>query len=345
MRTVFLVGNGFDMAAGLDTKPATFINYFLAKAERLPEEDPAHTLAKSIQIDGVNAWSNYELMLGQHAVDFAKEDEGAFLEQVDALTEQLGFWLEEKEKLISNDFVEQNAKKCLTSMATFPSYLPVLRREMIQNLRNSRSNEDWHFDLICFNYTDLLFRMYQKMDGEGSILHNLNSGRKCLLGRYYQVHGNLRDQRIICGVDNSTQIANTAFAESEMVNRTLVKSAAISEVVGDNTDKLALKAINRADIICIFGMSFGLTDARWWKQVRKRLSENSSSLLVLFSYDLASNLSPYRMHQQDLVVRGVMDQFFNSCGDEKHPTELTDRIIVAQSSLVFPFASMLVEQG
>ena len=61
-----IVGNGFDMAAGLDTSTKAFVESF---AERHNEADsPAGRLAAKIKQEGPENWADFERKLGEYAV-------------------------------------------------------------------------------------------------------------------------------------------------------------------------------------------------------------------------------------------------------------------------------------
>ncbi|MFR9634620.1 MAG: hypothetical protein SNI46_07205, partial [Rikenellaceae bacterium] len=61
---------------------------------------------------------------------------------------------------------------------------------------------------------------------------------------------------------------------------------------GTDRDKYCKDLIYKADLICLFGVSFGDTDALWWGHIARRLINNSSSKLIIFIHkrDFETNI-------------------------------------------------------
>ncbi len=342
MHSVFLVGNGFDMAAGLKTSPEPFLEHVLAVSESPDVSSGTRELANNIRKD-VSVWSDYESQIGAHAADFDEGRAVDYLEQASALCNLLGEWLLEKEDIVSSEFVDSNAADCMASMATFQRKLPELQYKMFQDARKNREREDWHFDVACFNYTSLMRRMYESAGGKGTILRGLGQA-SCRLGNFIQVHGSLESREIICGVDHSGQIANDAFASDRSVTKFLVKGETEREVNARERDHEGMDLIGSADIICIYGMSFGASDARWWSAVHSRMVENQNALLVLFSYEMASGPKTFSAYDRGKRVDEAIDSFLLASGGLKESDSIRERIIATESGRVFPFKMRLEDK-
>ncbi|WP_322354124.1 AbiH family protein [Paratractidigestivibacter sp.] len=342
MHSVFLVGNGFDMAAGLKTAPKLFLKHVLEISQSADAGPGAKGLAASIKKD-VSAWSDYESQIGAHAAAFGEGQADEYLEQASDLCNLLGEWLLEKEELVSSEFVGSNAAGCMASMASFQRQLPELQYRMFEDVRRNRAHEDWHFDVACFNYTSLMRRMYESAGGRGAILRGLGSAN-CRLGNFIQVHGSLESDEIICGVDNAGQIANEAFASDCSVTKFLVKGETEREVNARERDHEGLDLIASADIICIYGMSFGASDARWWSAVRSRMVENQNTLLVLFSYKMATAPKTFSAYRRGKLVDEVIDSFLLASGGLEESDSIRGRIIATESGKVFPFNTQLEDR-
>lgn len=334
MRTAFLVGNGFDLSLGMETDPLSFLSDFVS--EHLSDSsEPAARLAAKIQKDGFDTWSDYEMALGRYSSAFEENEAGDYLRQKAELDRYLGEWLEKKNRQFKDDFISANAMSCLSSMASFSDSLPQLQKNLISSIRNRHSNEHWRQDIICFNYTDVLLRMYEKVGGKDAKLASLNGGLYSMLGDFIQPHGSLRRREIVCGVDNIQQIVNQSLQSKLEVQQNLVKPITIGKVLYRNDDDRAINTIRNANIICVFGMSFGKTDARWWKEIVSVLKGDRNKLLIIFSYGYSQAVHSFASYEKGRAINAVRESLYSALEDDSVPQSLSDRILVVDSSLLF----------
>ena len=111
-----------------------------------------------------------------------------------------------------------------------------------------------------------------------------NNSFKTIVSSAIHIHGTINDP--ILGVDNASQIFNEELIKSGDVIGYLVKPL-INTTLGSLVDAKAKKTIINADLICIYGMSLGETDATWWKLVGDKLQKGS--IVVLYVYDKDAN--------------------------------------------------------
>lgn len=106
---------------------------------------------------------------------------------------------------------------------------------------------------------------------------------------------------------------------------------------GDLIDQAALNLINRADIICIFGMAMGTTDRTWWKAVSDWLDKgNDKHILAINAWGNESDIYPGD-HRK--IVSATLESFFLGAGisDASVKKRLEPRIVVSRNSKVFDF--------
>ena len=65
VKVCVIVGNGFDMAAGLGTSTEAFVARFAE--QHAGEDSPAGRLAAQIAQDGPKTWADFERKLGEYA--------------------------------------------------------------------------------------------------------------------------------------------------------------------------------------------------------------------------------------------------------------------------------------
>ena len=96
------------------------------------------------------------------------------------------------------------------------------------------------------------------------------------------IHGKLGGNMLM-GVNDANQLP---FSENlpDKIRRRLIKPEKNKDM-GFNIDTQANRLISESDIICIYGMSIGATDAIWWKKVGKWLLENETRVIIYFVYD------------------------------------------------------------
>ncbi len=61
----------------------------------------------------------------------------------------------------------------------------------------------------------------------------------------------------------------------------MIKSQSV-EIIGQLWHEKAKKMINDSNIICIYGMSMGITDTIWFSQIMDWLKANDSRQLIIF---------------------------------------------------------------
>ena len=346
MNVTVLVGNGFDLAAGLSTTPKSFLNSFVDKYACAPDEsDPnAVAMAKHIQDEGVDSWASFESKLGEYSKQFAESEYDVFLKQAASLINYLGIWLADQEKRVTEDFVKRNAHECLKSLSRLGDSLNMKHGELVNGLISSHSNEHVVFNLICFNYTSTLKRFYDFVGGRNTSLGIISGNRSYLLGSFIFAHESLDEGRIVCGVDDIDQLANESFRSNRAVRNTLVKSSIQSDTFFSTNDEAAKKCIGEANLIVVFGMSIGSTDRRWWRSIYERISKSKEALAVLTYYvdpQDGPEYSPYPGYQIQEQVKG---SFLGYSGETIEGCTISDRILVSPTHGLFPFAESLTER-
>ena len=341
LRSVVLVGNGFDISIGMETSASAFLESFVQESVDSNIQF-ARDLANRISVDGVDTWADFERMIGRYSENFNLSSVESYLGQKEALDDYLGEWLEKKNESVTESFVKANAMKCLSSLTRFRHGLPDRQRGLIERIMKSHSAEDWVLDIICFNYTDTLMKMHKLLGGEGTKLGSFIQNRYSVLGKFVFAHGSLEQREIISGVDNPSQIASSELAKLDEVKRALVKEEIEASVYQRTRDADALSLIRKANIIYVFGMSYGITDERWWKAIDGRMSSDGNCLLILFSLDYSRSLSgSYSPVSRARITNQVVESFLASRGNVDSDKEYRDRIIVADSGLLLPITSSL----
>lgn len=328
-----IVGNGFDMAAGLDTSTKAFVESF---AERHNEADsPAGRLAAKIKQEGPENWADFERKLGEYAVtveeSFDEVDGVAeFVNAKSTMEDDLAAFMKEREDLVDPDKVKDYSAECLASICNWLGALTPKDRKRFLGEFGSPYTFDLNF--VTLNYTHVLDAMVDaNTSSMSSVSADYVEGYK--LHGCIHAHGDLAENPI-CGVDNPSQICSEKLANNAEVLETVVKSSTQS-MLGSLDDESAFDIIRAAEVIMVYGCSLGVTDSRWWKAVINRLkSSTTKRFVVLFSYGFKrSGCSAATIREH---INGLKAQLFDSAGmsDEENKVQLFDRIFILPSDVI-----------
>ena len=309
MRTLYIIGNGLDVALGLKTRYPDFYDYYCGLKEDERNEDVIK-LRKDIAKNKED-WKDLEYQLGQYTAKVPQGEvmEGICLNLNDSLREYL---LREQAKVSSEDF---DRKLCILNMAFPEKYLLTTDREIVYQNISDTSNRN--IDIITLNYTDTLEKILS--NGKNGIVdsgYDTTGTRRWILGSLYHVHGTLSGSPLV-GVDNASQIANKEFTENEDLREIMIKPEANS-AIKSGVDRRCRDLIAQANVIVLFGVSLGDTDLTWWKEIGKHL-KGSNAIVILFHYDPKMNLDHHEYYtaQYERKWRGEFVRKSECGGAEK----------------------------
>lgn len=282
----FLIGNGFDLNVGLDTKYTDFYKYYTARRK--------DELSKEIA-ENLEAWSDMELALGRYTKDI--KDKDVYWECEKDLEGCLLEYLEEQMKRID---LKDNQKRrdigynMRYSLTGFYKKFPHQIKSHIEKIL-SDENKQAEYSFITFNYTDALEKCLEAA-AEQSVDGLWPEIGKTVL----HIHGTTKSGDIVLGVNDEGQIANKEFRNNSLDRQRFIKEEII-EHNGNTNKERACKIIDSSSIICIFGMSIGQTDKTWWQYIAKWLQDDKNRRLIIFAKD--GNTS-------------AVSKYFNECENE-----------------------------
>lgn len=290
MNITFLVGNGFDISAGIDTSYSGFYKWYCAQEsdQRNPEPEWIKEFKNNILEDMKKplkdrTWADFELGLGEYTKYFQKSTLGRFVDcyedAVTNLQKYIELQIEGKVKNIASAQKEAFSRGLLK----FPDELPDVPREMINQLLPPQIKEDIWYRFISFNYTAVLDE-FVKATSTISLTHWTKGAT------YYakvdpnvlHIHGSIDDMPLM-GVNDKEQIKNDELREDIDLQQYLVKPVA-SSALGELVQQKAKEWIQKSNIICLWGLSIGETDSQWWKEIMGWLSKDKAHQLVVFWY-------------------------------------------------------------
>ncbi len=92
----------------------------------------------------------------------------------------------------------------------------------------------------------------------------------------------IHDLDIILGVNDETQIKNDKLRTD--YGKTLLVKPFVNNRLETLVDEECRELINESDLICLFGLSLGETDATWWETIGEHI-KNTRAILIYFAFD------------------------------------------------------------
>lgn len=316
MNITFLLGNGFDIGLGLQTRYEDFYQTY-TKINSNDSENvrrfKKELSNKDLNYSGeITDWSDFEKAFGQYSDRFNVDTKMDYLECFEDFVIQFNAYLEAEEKRV--DFSD---KKLITqtmfNAVTQYFYIREGDKAYIQSLYPPVASSSRIYNFISFNYT-------RTVDKCANILQqHLKSDNARGVGKVLHIHGYV-EENMIMGVNDKSQIINRILAEDMEVSREIIKPNQNIDM-RTNYEKTVIEVINKSDIICVYGMSIGETDKKWWNQIGKWLGEKEKHALVILKYDEKYN-KRFSFNQNKLV-NAITNRFLEL---SEQPTEIQNKI-------------------
>lgn len=272
MNVLYILGNGFDKAQGMATSYPEFYGFL---TENVKEESPLLDKMKLAITKDIALWSDMESGLGK----FTKTTDNAteFYDFYFELSELLQKYLKsENDKFTPSDELKNKFKSDFT---TISNYLGALDKERYNAFINKHNFSSKDISVISLNYTDTL----EKILGLNAGITTKSFSSSTNLRNIIHVHGQL-GKSIIIGVDHPAQIENESFRNNDDIKDIMIKiesNESMKEIRHLECEKL----IANANVIILFGVSLGETDARWWKLIGQKLKRQRDLVIIQHVYN------------------------------------------------------------
>lgn len=330
MNIVHIIGNGFDLNQGLPTSYAHFYEYYL---QLIPKENEPESVMRFRELleeklleERTDEWADLEKTLGRLTSEFENVDdyEAAYLDVYTHLMVYLN-------KVYQHSLVQkfENQEKTLYADLYQPwQHLTLADKERVESIIPIREN--FYVSIINFNYTDTINRISDLSTKEGIIIGRTQNSAAYYVGCKH-IHHTLAGNDIILGVDNVSQIENNLFRDDERIQNYLIKPQT-NTGLGTRVDNQCKELIANAHLICLYGISVGLTDKTWWQAIGKRIANNKNVCVVYFPFEKnIASLLPIRyplswnnhkrhlLKMMDLKDKELMQRIFvHFCNQPDH---------------------------
>ena len=267
MNVLYIFGNGFDKAQGMATGYPEFYKHL---QDNITDGSILLNLMKKGITEKQELWSDMEECLGGFTAESDNADEfyDFYFELNDLLQKYL---TSENDKFLPTDNLKAKFQSDFTTVSKYLGALDKNRCNAFTTANRFSSSKD--ISVITLNYTNTLEKILSL-----NTTTIKNFGSNILLRDIIHVHGQLGSS-IIIGVDNEEQMKNEEFRNNDDIKDLMIKIQS-NEVMKETRHMQCEALINGANIIVLFGVSLGDTDARWWKIIGDNLV-NRANLAVI----------------------------------------------------------------
>lgn len=326
MQITFLIGNGFDIGIGLKTRYEDFYEKYCSVIES--DNDNIRNFKKMLQRRELEHeiidWADFEIAFGNHSEDFKIEEKELYIERFEDFVSNFNTYLENEETAVEYTDEKAIAQKMETAITTC-YYIRRKDKEEIEEIYK-RFTDPQIYNFVSFNYT-------RSVDNCASILANsLKSDGKKRVGKIAHIHGYI-DQNMIMGVNDASQITNPDFAKDIDVVSEISKPQQNLDARTEYENEVE-SIINNSHIICIYGMSIGATDKKWWNIISKWLAKSDLRTLVILKYEIRYD-KRFPFTQRKIINRIVNNFLSYSDLPDNKKDDIKKRIYVGCNHNIF----------
>ena len=266
MNITFLIGNGFDLRMGMNTRFIDMYEDYIAQAS---SSEAIQKFKDMLAADAPNykTWGDFEMAMAAQAKEFDCED--SFIECLRDFKLYMVSHLQ-KEDFHFNERISasKNAKSlCINEVTkSIENFYVGLIPNVMNTLLSLGIKNDPHLSFVSFNYTKAFDNVLTPFAGE--VIH---------------IHGTLGSD-IVLGADNMEQVVHLPYKTTRKFERAFIKPG-FNKVFDAARLEKARSAIANSDVICIYGMSLGKSDFSWTKTLKDWLISNKKHHLIYFVYD------------------------------------------------------------
>ncbi len=294
MNVLYIFGNGFDKAQGMATGYPEFYKHL---QDNITDGSILLNRMKKGITEKQELWSDMEECLGVFTAESNNADEFYdFYFELNGLLQK--YLTSENDKFLPTDNLKAKFQSDFTTVSKYLGALDRNRCNAFTKANGFSSSKD--ISVITLNYTNTLEKILSL-----NTTTIKNFGSNVILRDIIHVHGQLGSS-IIIGVDNEEQIKNKEFRNNDDIKDLMIKIQS-NEVMKETRHMQCEALINSANIIVLFGVSLGDTDARWWKIIGDNLVNRANLAVIQHLYE------PNAIIPTQLQKRGRLERRQQKC--------------------------------
>ena len=274
-----MLGNGFDIGFKMPTRYEDFYPQYCVINDKDNDNIKAFKQMLKNRNDDeqkkIIDWSDFEKAFGEHSADPSIENKAAYLERFEDFVRKFNEYLEDVEKCTNLSNSEAIVKMMENACNTF--YKIRKADEDSINAFFRRFGADRKYNFVTFNYTKTVDNCYT------ALRQHLRTVNYRDVGSLVHIHGYIEENMIV-GVNDPSQITNADFASDPEVVAEIVKPQQNSDA--RTAYENAMKSvIDSSNVICVYGMSVGATDKKWWEYISTWLSKSDTRILIILKHE------------------------------------------------------------
>lgn len=322
MNITFLMGNGFDINLGLNTRYRNFYDYY----KKLPSNNTLiEELKKNIRNDYEN-WSDLEIALGKYTKVLNTSEEFDIV--FEDIQSNLANYISEEENKFEYDIYNKN--EVFRNFVYPESFLPLLDANTLKQFKEQWRSSSWSINILTFNYSRTIERIIDFKENMNLVTHHGNVAT--YLRNVLHIHG-YTDKNMILGVNDISHIENENFKEHIDIVEAIIKPEC-NKVLKHLIDLECQNIIQSSQLLCIFGSSLGDTDRIWWEMIGNHLLTTVNSRLILFMRgDEIPVNQGYKINRQ---TRFLKRKFLSQTGlAEEEKDKIESKIFIGYNTNIF----------
>lgn len=341
MNITFLIGNGFDLNLGLETTYNNFIKHY--QTINATFMSPLYYFKNRINEDE-KLWANAELAFGQDTFNFEGENAANdFCDCHDDFCEELADYLKtQQDKVLKSHRFSEFIKLFYKSLPNYRRGLSEVQTSAINKDINEISG-GFNYSFIIFNYTEIVDAFFENFSKESISLgtrHYKNTSYANSIKDIIHVHGTVNKDMIL-GVNDISQISNPKIFDNqppELLNSLIkINTNRMNEAM---IDEKTLKILNTSDLIYIYGMSIGDTDAIWWQRIIELLNKKRNLHIIIYAFESPKDI----LLRRKIIAfeRSLKEKFLSFCPENNEA--LMERIHVVSYNIFEEFCGITKEK-
>ena len=284
--TLFLIGNGFDLNCGMNTRFSDVYKEYVNSDSKSPIIE---AFKREISSD-IDRWSDFEMEMCDYAQSLKTEKE--FVECVRDFSVYMREYLGRGQKLFFKRINDEAKEKIIHDemVDSFSGFYKGISHNVNSTMSIRDAGLRRNIQVISFNYTEVFDYAMEKAFDQYSyrapqIIH---------------IHGKLGDDPTL-GIDNENQW-KAAYPLSRNGKRAFVKP-----FFNEEYDRMrvveAVNIINSADTICTYGLALGESDLTWRNVLIDWLQRNTKNHLFVYRYGISQKT--YRTVDEKMEIEEI----------------------------------------
>lgn len=287
MNILFIIGNGFDINCGLNTKYSDAYKEYC----KLESNKPLLEKFKKRLKENYKTWGDFEVGMADDANFFS--DEGEMKECVRDFSAFLKKYLRNEEKSFRDYYNISNIRDNMKSemKKSVDSFYEGCTNNVTNQIKNILNRGDVKVDALSFNYTNVFDELFTD--------YLSTRDKQYISSTVVHIHGNINDE-ITMGVDRLEDI-KAKYLISERGKRSFIKPIMNAHYDTSRIEN-AVELIDEANIICVFGASLSMSDLSWRNKLIEWLKNDISNQVFLYnkeSRNLTFRTADERMDIED----------------------------------------------